>query len=423
MNHLWIHLFFVILQNEPGGKYLPGHDIRLYHMFDILLSPLEWALLLTAFIGMLISAGYGLHSYRRAASFENPPLAGPDEFHPKASVLIYCQSDEETLASTLENISRQDYPDFEVIVVCDAAAEYAEMLNEKYSALYPNVYVTFVQPGSHNLSRRKLAITIGAKAAKGDVIVTTVANIRIASEQWLSSLLAPFCGEQGRYTDVSLGYARINFANLHGPAKWYRQFDALLSDALWIGYAADHMPYRGDGFNLAFRREVFFKHKGFAKTINLHYGDDDLFIHEIATPANTSVVVSPESIIETQWEDAGNRVWSMQKERYSFTSRWLPKAPFVRSSIQMLMQWIVPGAVIAGGLVGLPNLLPVAIGAAILLCFWLVEIFCYRRLAKRFEAVRLWWAVWPFWLWRPLADMLFRYDHRHTRKKNFTWQR
>lgn len=392
-------------------------------MFDINLSPIEWCFLWTSFIGMLVSIGYGLHSYRRAANFYNIPIPDPEVYHPKASVLIYCQNDEEILASTLEHISHQDYPDFEVIVVCDAAAEYAEMLNERYGSVYPNVYVTFVQPGSHNLSRRKLAITIGAKAAKGEIIVTTGANIWISSDQWLSQLLAPFCGDSGRHIDVSLGYSHINFANLRGVGKWYRQFDAVLTDALWVGYAADHLPYRGDGFNLAFRREVFFKHKGFAKTINLHYGDDDLFIHEISTPANTAIVVSPESIIETQWEDAGNRIWSIQKERYSFTSRWLPRAPFIRSGIQMLLQWLVPGAALAAALIGLPNLLPAITGGVVFLCFWLTEIICYRRLARRFEAVRLWWGVWPFWLWRPLADMFFRYDHRYTRKKNFTWQR
>ncbi|MDE6006707.1 MAG: glycosyltransferase [Muribaculaceae bacterium] len=392
-------------------------------MIDLSLSFPELLLLLTSFISLLVSIGYGLNAYRRAAVFRDIPVARPEEYHPKASVLIYCQSEEEVLDATLEQISRQDYPDFEVIVVCDAASEYSEMLNEKYGSMYSNVYVTFVQPGSHNLSRRKLAITIGAKAAKGEVLVTTVANIWISSEQWLSQLLAPFCGERGRHIDVSLGYSRINFANLHGIGKWYRQFDALLTDALWIGYAADYKPYRGDGFNLAFRREVFFKHKGFAKTINLHYGDDDLFIHEISTPSNTSVVVSPESIIETQWDESGNRIWTIQKERYSFTSRWLPKAPFVRSSIQMLMQWLVPGSSIAAALIGLPNLLSVILGGLIILCFWLVEIIFYRRLAQRFEAIRLWWAVWPFWLWRPLADLLFRYDHRYTRKKNFTWQR
>lgn len=392
-------------------------------MFDINLDSTIVLLLGIAFVGLIIGLTYGLRAYTKAASFSNPPLAGEHERHPKASVLIYCQSDEETLENTLDEMAAQDYPDYEVIVVCDASAEFAEMLNERFSQLYTDVYVTFVQPGSHNLSRRKLAITLGAKAAKGEILVTTVANIHIPSERWLSSIMAPFCGEKGRYKDVVLGLSRINFSDLHGISKWYRQFDSFLSNALWVGYAAMGEPYRGDGYNLAFRKDVFFKHKGYARTINLHYGDDDLFINEISTPSNTSVVVSEESILETQWGKSGNRVWSILKERYGFTSRWLPHAPFVRSSIQMLIQWLVPATSVAAGWLAWPNLAPAIVGAIITLGFWGCEIAAYRKLATRFGGVRLWWSVVPFWLWRPLADLVFRYDHRHSRKKNFTWQR
>lgn len=392
-------------------------------MFELSFSIATSVLLIISIVCLLIQLLYGIRAYARAADFENPEPAAPDESHPKATVIVYCQSDDEVLASAVESISRQDYPDFEIVVVCDASSEHADLLNERFSAQYSNVYVTFVQPGSHNLSRRKLATTIGIKAAKGEIIVTTVANVTIPSESWLSSLLAPFCGPQGKYTDVSLGLSRMRFDELRGPGRWYRQFDTFLTNALWIAYAAWGKPYRGDGYNLAFRREVFFKHKGYARTINLHNGDDDLFINEIANGSNTKVVVGGESIIETYWGEAANRVWSMRKERYSFTSRWLPHAPFVRSSVMMGLQWLVPASCVAAALTGLPSLVPAIAGGLILAAFWGTEIYRYRRLAARFGGVRLWWAVVPFWLWRPIGDQIFRYDHRNSRKKNFTWQR
>lgn len=392
-------------------------------MFDTPVNILAWVFAGLAAAGLLVSWLYGIRAYLKAASFENPPLPSPGGTCPKASVLIYCQSDAETLEETLRAMTAQDYPDFEIIVICDATAEYAELLNERFSILYPGVYVTFVQPGSHNLSRRKLANTIGVKAAKGEIIVTTAANISIPSDSWLSSIMAPFCGEEGEYKDVVLGLSRINFSEMRGGGKWYRQFDAVLSDGLWVGEAASGNPYRGDGFNLAFRRDVFFGHKGYAGTINLHNGHDDLFVNEISTPANTAVTVGPDSIIVTDWGASANRVWSMRKEGYSFTSRWLPRAPFVRSAVQMLMQWMVPAAVGLAVWTGLPSIIPAIIAGVILLAFWGLDIYCYRRLAARFGAVRLWWAVVPFWMWRPVADLIFRFDHRNSRKKNFTWQR
>ncbi|MBD5194575.1 MAG: glycosyltransferase [Bacteroidales bacterium] len=392
-------------------------------IFDISFGPDTIVLLCISFMGLIISSAYGLTAYIKAYSFTNTPLPSPETKCPRASVLIYCQTNEEILENTLDQLAAQNYPDYEVIVVCDASAEYAEMLNERFSKLYTDVYVTFVQPGSHNLSRRKLAITIGTKAAKGEIIVSTVANIQIPSENWLSEIMAPFCGEKGKYKDVVLGLAKINFENLHGFGKWYRQFDTVLSDALWIGYAAMGEPYRGNAYNLAFRKETFFKHKGFAKTINLHYGDDDLFVNEISTASNTVPVVSDNSIITTEWGKSGNRVWSILKERYSFTSRWLPAAPFFRSAIQMLLQWLVPVSAFVAAWSGWPNIFPAIIALIITLIFWAMQIKVYRKLAERFGTVKLWWAVVPFYMWRPIANSFFKYDHRHSRKKNFTWQR
>lgn len=425
MSGIFTNFVFRLGSRRRGIRFLArgGRNIVLIQMFDTPVDIFAWLLLGLAAAGLSVSCLYGLKAYFKASSFVNPPLPAEDEARPKASVLIYCQSDEETLEATVAAVAAQDYPDFEIIVVCDASAEYAELLQERFAGLYGNVYVTFVQPGSHNLSRRKLANTIGVKAAKGEIIVTTRANIVVPSESWLSSIMAPFCGEAGKHKDVVLGVSRIDFSQMRGPGKWYGQFDSLLTDGLWIGYAAARKAYRGDGNNLAFRREVFFRHKGYARTINLHNGDDDLFINEISTSGNTAVTVGPESIIETSWPGSANRVRSILKERYSFTARWLPHAPFVRSGVQMALQWIVPVSAGFAAWLGLPNIIPALAGAVVLLAFWGTEIYCYRRLAGRLGGVRLWWAVVPFWLWRPIGDLVFRYDHRYSRKKNFTWQR
>lgn len=385
---------------------------------------LSGLLLVVAIVAALIAYFYGLRPYVRAASFENPPLPdSPDVHRPKASVVLYCTTDEDTLLAAMEALSRQDYPDYEVVVVCDAGVEYASYISERLAALYDNVYVTFVQPGSHNLSRPKLANTLGIKAAHGEIIVTTIANIEAPDESWLSRLLAPFCGGQGKYIDVSLGLSKIDFDQMRGPLRWYRQFDSVITNALWIGYAASGRPYRGDGYNLAFRRSKFFEQKGYAKTMYLHHGEDDLFIRQISNGSNTRVVVDRPGIITTRWGESANRVWSMRKSRYDFTMRWLPRAPFFRAGVMMSTNWLVPGCAVVAAILNPENLIPAIIGAVNALAFWGMEIFHYRRLAARLGAVRLWWAVVPFWMYRPIWNLLFKIDHFRTRKKNFTWQR
>lgn len=396
-------------------------------MFSLTITNLAIVLMVLCVTLVVLAYFYGMKPYRDAYRMSIPGPIGENDRTPKASVLVYSKAEDEHLAATLEALSHQDYPDFEIIVICDGSWDQAEMLTERYSGLYDNVYFTFIQPGSHNLSRSKLTITIGVKASKGEIIVTTAANIGIPSERWLSRLMRPFCGEQGRHYDVSLGVSRLCIADMKGPGRWYRQFDELLSNALWVGYAAAHKPYRGDGYNLAFRKSVFYDHKGYAQSIYLHNGDDDIFIDEITNGSNTMVTVSDEDIIESIWKDSmsnsTNKVWEIRKERYSFTRRWLPRAPFVRSGLMDIMQWVIPTAAIAAAIISLPNLVPAIISAIILLTFWGLEIYMYRRLAKRFGMIRLWWGVVPFWMWRPIGNLLFRYEHHSARKKNYTWQR
>lgn len=396
-------------------------------MFSLTITNLAIVLMVLCVSLVLLAYFYGMKPYRDAYRMSIPGPIGENDRTPKASVLVYSKAEDEHLAATLEALSHQDYPDFEIIVICDGSWDQAEMLTERYSGLYDNVYFTFIQPGSHNLSRSKLTITIGVKASKGEIIVTTAANIRIPSKQWLSRLMRPFCGEQGRHYDVSLGVSRLCIADMKGPGRWYRQFDELLSNALWVGYAAAHKPYRGDGYNLAFRKSVFYDHKGYAQSIYLHNGDDDIFINEISNGSNTMVTVSDEDIIESIWKDSvgnsTNKVWEIRKERYSFTRRWLPRAPFVRSGVMSLLQWAIPATAIAASLISLPNLVPAIISFIILLTFWGLEIYMYRHLAKRFGMIRLWWGVVPFWMWRPIYELFFRYEHIAARKKNYTWQR
>lgn len=340
---------------------------------------------------------------------------------PKVSVVVYSTVNEETLTEFLKSVCMQDYPDFEVIVVCDASFEASGILSEKYEELFKRVYVTFIPPGSHNLSRRKLALTIGIKASKGDVVLTTVANAILPSPNWISTMVKPFM--ENPSIELSLGYSHPDYKEITGPGKYYKEFFALLTDTRWIGYAMMHKPYRGDGFNLAFLRETFFRCKGYSKTMHLHSGEDDLFVNNISDSLNTAVAISPESILTIRWGETSKRVFNLRRSQYDFTARWLPLGPFVRAGLASTSQWVVLLAGVASALIALPNLIPAIACAVIWLTFIISESVTYRKASDKLEATRLSWQVPLFWLIKPLNNLYFRAVHRSSRFKNFTWQR
>lgn len=351
----------------------------------------------------------------------------------KASVIVYGISSEERILEYLEMANRQDYPDYEVILVMDSTVDNRALLAEKCAHIYPRTYITFIPPGSHNLSRRKLAYTLGIKASKGDVVITTCSAASIPSEQWLAEMMRPF--NQKNEIEMVLGYSHIDFTQMRSIWRWYREFDDMITDSQWIGYALMEKPYRGDGNNLAFKRDIFFQHKGYAKSIYLHSGDDDLFVSEIASGNNTRMVLTPRTILKTEWGASTGRIWAERKEQYIFTSHWLNRGPFIRARAVSSMQWLTT---IFYALAILLNAwllynkfaettiyayLPLTISTLCLFGFWLTEILIYRKAAANMGYTRLWWSIPLFWLWKPLGDILFTRMYRHLKVKNFTWQR
>lgn len=387
-----------------------------------------WIIVASAFIAALITILWLMRPMITVGNHhpEGDLSETTDGDVPKMSVIVCTGSREEELIAYLDSLSAQTYKNYEIIVVCDATLEGSSMLAERCALQYKNVYVTFIPPGSHNLSRRKLALTLGMKAATGEIVLTTTSNALIPSPSWLSGIMAPFCGERGKDTEIVLGYTHPDFSQMNSAARWYREFDSVMTDSRWLGAALSGEPYRGDGYNLALRRDLFFRNKGYSRTIGLQGGDDDIFINEVCTPENTVTVLSPETILTIEWGDASTRIWKERKEQYDFTSHYLPLKPFSSSGFFSAMQWVVLILCVIGGVSawfqGYDNnavdhhlmfdmlaAIPAALGVWGL--FVLTEIIIYRRCAAQMEASRLWWALPWFMLWRPLGNLLFRMRH------------
>lgn len=70
----------------------------------------------------------------------------------------------------------QDYPDYEVIVVNDGEDSDSEDVLKILSSENKHLYYTYVPVDTQYLSHKKLALTMGIKAAKNDILLFTEAN-------------------------------------------------------------------------------------------------------------------------------------------------------------------------------------------------------------------------------------------------------
>lgn len=251
--------------------------------------------------------------HRRHCAVEREDVRFVQEF-PPLSVIICAREESENLRRNLIAILEQDYPQFEVIVIndgnTDESEEYLTQLEEKY----PHLYHSFVPESSRYISRKKLAVTLGIKASKHDWLVLTEADCTPQSNQWLRRMARNFTPR----TQVVLGYSGYDHSKGWLPKRV--AFDNLFTAMRYLGFALAGSPYMGIGRNLAYRKDLFYTHKGFSDHLNLQRGDDDLFINQAANAENTRVETAPEAVMRRQ-PIVCAKDWREEKIGYASTAR------------------------------------------------------------------------------------------------------
>ena len=116
--------------------------------------------------------------------------------YPPVSVVVCARNERENLNDYLSVLLSQDYPSYEVIVVDDSSEDGTDLLLEQWSRQYAHLYHTFVPRGARVLSSKKLALTIGIKAAHHEHILLTDADCRPESRNWIREMMSGFANEK-----------------------------------------------------------------------------------------------------------------------------------------------------------------------------------------------------------------------------------
>lgn len=244
---------------------------------------------------------------------------------PPVSVVIAAKNEEYHLKDKLVFFLEQDYPEFEVIVVNDASTDECEYVLKAFSKLYPCLKVVNIVENVNKFRGRKFPISLGIKSAKYDHIVLAGADCVPSGFEWLKNLARNFSGKK----EVVLGFC--TYTKQKGLFKFLLQYDNLTTAMNYMGLALSGHPYRGDGRNIAFKKDLFFKVGGFTKHYNLPLGEDDIFIRNVSTASNTTVSLTPESFLSSDAKHT-YKEWKRQKiDRLSTYKYYKPSIKFLLS--------------------------------------------------------------------------------------------
>lgn len=385
--------------------------------FSFHLPILVWILLAAT---LLLSVVYALWQWWRARTLtrfvneEEKQREYLDEL-PPVSIIVDACNETDQLMRFLPLVLHQEYPLYEVIVIADGAAEATSDMLSEMKAQHPNLHITFTPHGTRSLSRKKLAIMIGIKAAQYDYVLTTNANCRPQSDQWLRLMMRNFTPE----TDVVLGYSHYRY---HRDLRWARRWrvlDSVYTAAQWLCSAIKHRPYRGISDNLAYRKQCFYDVKGFADTMNLRWGEDDVFISQFAHGGNTRVELEPESQLSVYYENIFH-AHRLLRTRRIFTSYLVNRFSFRIQGLMSILLWLAHLAAVATVILAWRNAFVLIAAFVILLALWVATIIAVRKQCGVLQAPKLRLTIPLLTLWRPLASASYYLRELRHKRSNYT---
>lgn len=299
---------------------------------DLYFDPAEldgyiWAIVGVIGIAFIIQMFYYIYFYTGILSQEKKKRRTELPFlqsAPSVSVIICAKNESENLREFLPAVLNQKYPDFEVIVVNDGSTDETEQLLVDLKRQYSNLYSTYVPEDVKVMSSKKLALTIGIKAAHNEIILLTDADCKPVSENWISLMVRNFTDKK----DFVLGYGA--YEKKKGILGHLISYDTFFIALQYMGFAIRGVPYMGVGRNMAYRNKVFFDNRGFASILHLQSGDDDLFVNSNTNGINTRVETDSDSKTVSEPKETFSE-WYYQKERHLSTS------PFYNSKTQALI--------------------------------------------------------------------------------------
>ena len=281
-------------------------------MIDLLLNKQLLPLILLglfAFAFLLLQIYYWI-IFWRLARYKHHEVTSPLK---GVSVVICAHNEYHHLKETLPLILKQDYPEYEVLVVNHASDDDTQYLLTSLEEQFPHLSTIYIKEDLNFFSGKKFPLSIGIKSAKYDLVLLTDADCKPASKEWIRHMQSAFTPK----TQVVLGYGP--YYRSDGLLNKMIRFDTAHIAIQYLSCALAGMPYMGVGRNLSYMKQVFYKNQGFIAHYRVRSGDDDLFINRVANRTNTAIMVHPESYTLSDPKQTMEQ-WITQKKRHLSTS-------------------------------------------------------------------------------------------------------
>ncbi len=286
-------------------------------VFDSTTLAISLALVVLAILTILINP---FLRFRRKKDGDN--MNQEDERPlPPLSVILTPHDEAEKLERHLPTLLHQYYPaGYQVIVVAEQGDHETEDTLKRIAHAYTQqpghaqLYVTHIPDSSRYMSRKKLAVTLGVKAAEAEWVMLTEAYCEPASDRWLLTMAA-HCDDDKNLV--------VGYGNYHDTTSAFKRFERLYEAHYLMREASRGTAFRTNSCNLMFRKSEFMNHDGYLGNLNLIRGEYDFMVNKYARRQGTAVVTAPEAWVID--DEPSRRTWLNTHLFYLETRKYLDR--------------------------------------------------------------------------------------------------
>ena len=312
------------------------------------------------------------------------------------TVIIPVRNEAENIGHLLDDLNKQTYTNFEVIVADDSSTDQTLAILQQYAQTANFTLRPLPLSDERTASPKKRAISQSIALANGELIVTTDGDCRVGPD-WLATIAA-FHQKTG---------AKL----ISGPVTFTTEssvFDSLqtVEFASLIGSGACTLalgwPTMCNGANLCYVKEVFAEVGGFSGVDHLASGDDEFLMHKIAAryPDGVRFLKNVSAIVRTQPHKSWRAFYNQRKRwasKWRAYESWLPSA----LAVFIFLNNAAPVVAVTAWLFGLVqgNVVLVVVGLKVVPEFlFLRQVLVFLQKKSSVNIIPLTQLLYPFYV-------------------------
>lgn len=233
------------------------------------------------------------------------------------SIVVSCRNEEKSMKEFIDQITKQSLAKehYELIITDDASEDRTYEIANNILA-NSGINYKLIKSEQHRGKKQNLADAIAL--AKGDIIVTTDADVCFRFSNWLQTIADYF--ETHR---PSLLIMPVDFINSQHLLVKFQILENIALTAITAGYAGIKKPFLCNGANLAFSKTAYETVQGYRSHLHISSGEDIFLLETIRkkNPQSIHYGLNRELIVKTSAHQNFKHFFN-QRVRWAYKTKY-----------------------------------------------------------------------------------------------------